>query len=115
MDTANGITMLGWRRVWRTAWAGRGGPGPHPLQRHRPEPLRPHHWSCGFASFGIENREAAIRICPSAATDPADLSEAERLALGIVPLPASLTEALAALEADAIARSWMPLLNDTTY
>jgi hypothetical protein len=47
--------------------------------------------------------------------DPADHSEAERLALGIVPLPASLTEALAALEADAIARSWMPLLNDTTY
>ena len=29
--------------------------------------LGPHHWSCGFASFGIENREAAIRICPSAA------------------------------------------------
>lgn len=30
--------------------------------------LGPHHWSCGFASFGIQNREAAIRICPS--TDP---------------------------------------------
>ena len=27
--------------------------------------LGPHHWSCGFASFGIQNREAAIRICPS--------------------------------------------------
>ena len=126
--------------------------------------LGPHHWSCGFASFGIENREAAIRICPSPATDPeraargfnleyrpgdataspymivgalvqaglsgvrrglplppacpgdpADLSEAERLALGIVPLPASLTEALAALEADAIARSWMPELMRISY
>jgi glutamine synthetase len=27
--------------------------------------LGPHHWSCGYASFGIQNREAAVRICPS--------------------------------------------------
>lgn len=119
--------------------------------------LGPHHWSCGYASFGIENREAAIRICPSPASDPeraargfnleyrpgdataspymivgalvqaglsgvrrglplppacpgdpADLSEAERRELGIVPLPASLSEALDALDADAIASAWMP-------
>ena len=117
----------------------------------------PHHWSCGFASFGIQNREAAIRICPSPArdpkrqasgfnleyrpadatasaymiigaliqaglsgvrrqlplppscdVDPAELSEAQRRELGIVTLPASLTEALTALEADEIASSWMP-------
>ena len=126
--------------------------------------LGPHHWSCGFASFGIENREAAIRICPSPATeparaargfnleyrpgdataspymivgaliqaglsgvrrglplppacpgDPADLPEAERRELAVVPLPASLSEALAALEADAIARSWMPELMRSSY
>ena len=119
--------------------------------------LGPHHWSCGFASFGIQNREAAIRICPSPArdpkrqasgfnleyrpadatasaymiigaliqaglsgvrrqlplppscdVDPAELSEAQRRELGIVTLPASLTEALSALEADEIASSWMP-------
>jgi glutamine synthetase len=126
--------------------------------------LGPHHWSCGFASFGIENREAAIRICPSPATDPARaargfnleyrpgdataspymivgaliqaglsgvrrglplptacpgdpsvLSEAERSELAVVPLPASLSEALAALEADSIARSWMPELMRSAY
>jgi glutamine synthetase len=33
--------------------------------------LGPHHWSCGYASFGIQNREAAVRICPSPDPDPA--------------------------------------------
>jgi glutamine synthetase len=33
--------------------------------------LGPHHWSCGYASFGIQNREAAVRICPSPDSDPA--------------------------------------------
>lgn len=27
--------------------------------------LGPHHWSCGYAAFGIQNREATIRSCPS--------------------------------------------------
>jgi len=27
--------------------------------------LGPHHWSCGYAAFGIQNREATIRACPS--------------------------------------------------
>lgn len=127
---------------------------PSPVSYYR---LGPHHWSCGYASFGIQNREAAIRICPSPASDPegrargfnlefrppdasaspylvigalvraglegirdelplpaavdrdpADLSEEERATLGITPLPASLAEALAALDADERARGWMP-------
>lgn len=126
--------------------------------------LGPHHWSCGFASFGIQNREAAIRICPSPArdaigrargfnleyrpvdatansylvigaiiraglsgvdrglplppscdVDPADLTEEQRRGLGIVPLPSTLTEALAELESDAVARSWMPDLMHNSY
>ena len=40
---------------------------PSPVSYFR---LGPHHWSCGFASFGIQNREAAIRICPSTDPDP---------------------------------------------
>jgi len=32
--------------------------------------LGPHHWSCGYASFGVQNREAAIRICPAPDRDP---------------------------------------------
>lgn len=119
--------------------------------------LGPHHWSCGYGSFGLQNREAAVRVCPPASRDehdrarainlefrapdglcnpylligmlayaglsgikdnlpmppmidrdPADLSDAERAALGIKALPASLTEALAALASDTEARSWMP-------
>ncbi len=27
--------------------------------------LGPHHWSCGYDIVGVQNREAAIRICPA--------------------------------------------------
>lgn len=119
--------------------------------------LGPHHWSCGFASFGIQNREAAIRVCPSSDTDqdgrrrafnlefrppdptaspymvlgalvraglagireqlplppvcsvdPADLPEHERQALGIEPLPSSLTEAVQLMIADETVSTWLP-------
>jgi len=119
--------------------------------------LGPQHWSCGFASFGIQNREAAIRACPgvdpdparrargfnmefrppdataspylvigslvraglagvranlalppACEADPADLTQQQREQMGIVPLPATLDEALDAFEADEIASSWMP-------
>lgn len=119
--------------------------------------LGPHHWSCGYASFGVQNREAAIRICPSpdrdpnhqsksfnvefrppdptanpymvigalvraglegirnelplpavCEGDPAELNDEERAALGIVPLPATLEEALVALVANPVASSWLP-------
>jgi glutamine synthetase len=26
--------------------------------------LQPGHWSCGYSSFGIQNREASLRVCP---------------------------------------------------
>ncbi|MGF1609151.1 MAG: glutamine synthetase family protein [Kiloniellales bacterium] len=32
--------------------------------------LGPHHWSCGYTAVGVQNREAAIRICPSPQRDP---------------------------------------------
>ena len=38
--------------------------------------LGPHHWSCGYDVVGVQNREAAIRICPSPAPDPADRGDA---------------------------------------
>lgn len=134
---------------------------PSPVSYYR---LGPHHWSCGFASFGVQNREAAIRICPSPSQDPAtrargfnmelrppdasaspymvigalvraglegirdelplpaacdrdpaDLTDAERAELGIVPLPASLTEALEALDADERARAWLPPVMYESY
>jgi glutamine synthetase len=118
--------------------------------------LGPHHWSCGYSAFGIQNREAAVRVCPSPERDPArrssafnmeiripdgtaspymvigalvnaglagirdrlplppncdkdpaELTEAERKKLGIVELPSSLDEALAALDEDKVVKGWM--------
>ncbi|WP_066685128.1 glutamine synthetase family protein [Sphingomonas sp. CCH18-H6] len=37
--------------------------------------LGPGHWSCGYASFGFQNREAMLRVCP-----PASREEARRAA-----------------------------------
>jgi glutamine synthetase len=108
--------------------------------------LAPQMWSSAYTVYGMDNREAAIRICspmrddpartvnlefkpsdssanpylalgavihagldgirrkldPGEAvnTDPATLSDAERQAVGARRLPASLAEALDALEAD---------------
>jgi glutamine synthetase len=127
---------------------------PSPVSYYR---LGPHHWSCGYASFGIQNREAAVRICPSPEQDPkrrgrafnmelrapdgtaspymvigglvraglegiraklplphslekdpAEHTAAERAQFGIVPLPSSLSEALDALDADPVAKAWLP-------
>jgi len=127
---------------------------PSPVSYYR---LGPHHWSCGYASFGVQNREAAIRICPSTAgdpaarargfnlelrppdataspylvlgalvragleglraglelppacvTDPADLSDDERSAMGIVTLPATLPEAIEVFLSDERAVGWLP-------
>ncbi len=41
--------------------------------------LGPHHWSCGYACFGVQNREATIRACPS--PDPARAAKAFNLEL----------------------------------
>ena len=117
--------------------------------------LGPHHWSCGYDAVGVQNREAAIRICPSPAggredrgeafniefrftdataspylaigaivraglegiraeleppalvdRDPAELSDGERLALGVNTLPASLEAALDAFVNARCAKMW---------
>jgi glutamine synthetase len=41
--------------------------------------LGPHHWSCGYAAFGVQNREATIRSCPS--PDPKKTAQAFNLEL----------------------------------
>ncbi|WP_035773705.1 type I glutamate--ammonia ligase [Asaia astilbis] len=117
--------------------------------------LRPQAWSCGYKCIGVQNREAALRIAPSASSDPerqrngynvefrasdgcaspyltlgaitragldgirrklslpapinhdpASLSETEREARGITPLPVSLEAALDALQANDVVCSW---------
>ena len=118
--------------------------------------LKPHHWSAGFGYLGERDREATIRIPPTANApgadparqfnlefraadaaacphlalailvlaglrgireelpeppfvkgDPSGLDEEDRHRLGVRPLPASLGEALEALEGDASVRSWL--------
>ena len=51
---------------------------------------------------------AHLETPPLVNTDPAKLSEADRAAMGVVRLPATLAKALQALAADAEARSWFP-------
>ena len=38
--------------------------------------LGPHHWSCGYDVVGVQNREAAIRICPSPVAERTTRGEA---------------------------------------
>jgi len=110
--------------------------------------LQPHAWASVYTAWGLDNREAALRVSspfrgreersfnlelkaadPSAnpylalgglilsgldgiekdtdpgegvAVDPADLSDAEREARGIRPLPKAMAEALDELEADDV-------------
>jgi glutamine synthetase len=45
--------------------------------------LGPHHWSCGYNAFGIQNREASVRICPSPERDPARRSSAFNMEIRI--------------------------------
>ena len=43
--------------------------------------LGPGHWSCGYAAFGVQNREAALRVCPSVDTEPTAAAAATNLEL----------------------------------
>jgi glutamine synthetase len=43
--------------------------------------LGPSHWSCGYAAFGVQNREAALRVCPSPDRGPRAAASATNLEL----------------------------------
>jgi glutamine synthetase len=43
--------------------------------------LGPGHWSCGYAAFGVQNREAALRVCPAPGRDPEMAAAATNLEL----------------------------------
>jgi glutamine synthetase len=57
--------------------------------------LGPHHWSCGYAGFGVQNREATIRACPS--PDPRKQAQSFNLELRPPDATASPYLVLAAL------------------
>jgi glutamine synthetase len=125
------------------------------------ERLLPQHWSSAYRCWGLDNREAAIRVpsiswgesaeslrlevrcCDHSANpylalgallaagldgiehsldpgapltvDPGALSEKERTRLGIERLPTTLSEALAALECDAVLQASLGPLLTTSY
>jgi glutamine synthetase len=51
--------------------------------------LGPQHWSCGYNAFGVQNREASIRVCPSPDRDPAKKGKAFNLEIRIPDATAS--------------------------
>jgi len=55
---------------------------------------------------GLDGIQRKLSLPPAATIDPAAMTEAERGAAGMTPLPASLKDALACLERDEIARAW---------
>ncbi|MEI6254046.1 MAG: hypothetical protein WCP30_14705, partial [Mycobacteriaceae bacterium] len=57
---------------------------------------------------GLSGVRRGLPLPPECDVDPGELTEAGRRELGIVALPATLSDALTELEADGIARSWMP-------
>lgn len=59
---------------------------------------------------GLEGILASRELPALVDVDPAELSESEREAIGATRLPASLGDAMDALEADEVARSWFPNL-----
>ena len=56
---------------------------------------------------GLEGIRAGLELPQACTTDPAELSDAERESLGIVPLPSSLSEAIELFLADSKASVWM--------
>lgn len=57
---------------------------------------------------GLEGLRNDYKLPPLASTNPEELSEMERQYHGLERLPASLSQALTHLEADAAARKWFP-------
>jgi glutamine synthetase len=73
--------------------------------------LGPHHWSCGYNAFGVQNREAAIRVCPSPERDRARRSAAFNLEIRIPDATASPYMVIGALVNAGLAgiREQLPL------
>jgi glutamine synthetase len=67
--------------------------------------LGPGHWSCGFASIGVQNREAAMRICPPVSRQSREAAAAHNIELRLpdgLCNPYLLIGALAAAGLDGI-------------
>jgi glutamine synthetase len=82
--------------------------GPSPISYLR---LGPGHWSCGYAAVGVQNREAALRICPPATRNPAEQGRSHNVELRVpdgLCNPYLVIGALAAAGLDGVKRK-LPL------
>ena len=70
----------------------------------------PHLALAAIVLAGLEGIREKLPDPPLIAADPAEMRDEERARLGVRRLPGSLEEALDALEADEVARSWFPPL-----
>jgi glutamine synthetase len=68
-----------------------------------------------LVNAGLAGVREKLPLPPAVDRDPGDLSDDERKALNIVALPSSLAEALDALEADELAKSWLSPTLYTAY
>jgi glutamine synthetase len=68
----------------------------------------PHLVLAALVLAGLEGIRAGRDAPPLLERDPSDLAPEELAALGLRPIPGTLKEALAALEADGVARGWLP-------
>ena len=59
--------------------------------------LGPRHWACGYDAVGVQNREAAIRICPSPDPDPAARADAFNIEIRATDATANPYLAIAAI------------------
>lgn len=75
----------------------------------------PHLALAMLVRAGLEGMRAGLDTPPLVTGDPDAMSEDERVRLGLRRLPASLPDALAALEADPVAAGWLPDAARETY
>lgn len=68
----------------------------------------PHLVLAALVRAGLEGIREKLPMPPLVGRDPSELTDDEREQMGVRRLPASLGEALAALEADEVVRSWFP-------
>jgi glutamine synthetase len=75
----------------------------------------PHLALGAIVRAGVDGVRRALPAPPVLERDPAELDRADAERFGVGSLPGSLTDALAALDGDEIARAWLPTLLYDAY
>jgi glutamine synthetase len=97
-------------RIAPVTTIGGGDPAAQANLEYRPADATacPHLVLGALLRAGLDGLRRGLEPPAPVDVDPATLSEEERSARGVRPLPGSLDEALKELEADAVVRGWFP-------